>query len=261
MKITTISSISEYIEIIKQLNNKSLWYRGVANKNYFPIPSLIWKNLQMIEGSLEHDFLVSYKSYIDQYNLDKWEVLALMQHHGLPTRLLDWTESALVALYFAITSEPESNEDRAIWILNPYKLNEQTIGAASLYCPSIINDNIIRYGNQGKTFDIDTYLPPNLKKTSTGPVPEQPIAIKTTHVIKRVSAQKGCFTMHGYNNQSIDKYIKNENDFQMIIIKIGTKEDRINMIGLLSMLGIDEEFIYQDLDSLCNRIKRGNNII
>ena len=53
-----------------------------------------------------------------------WDWYFLMQHYGAPTRLLDWTDLPLVSLYFAVTSG-ESNEDAAVWVLDPYWLNHR----------------------------------------------------------------------------------------------------------------------------------------
>ena len=60
--------------------------------------------------------------------------LTLMQHYGLPTRLLDWSESPLVALYFALSSDEDAKADAAVWVLNPMKLNKKVGYAGSCQC-------------------------------------------------------------------------------------------------------------------------------
>lgn len=56
-----------------------------------------------------------------------WGWLFLMQHYGVPTRLLDWSREALVALLFALgepVNEEERNHDKAVWVLDPVRLNK-----------------------------------------------------------------------------------------------------------------------------------------
>jgi hypothetical protein len=172
----------------------------------------------------------------------------------LPTRLLDWTESALVALYFALTKEPDSTETRAVWVLNPFALNKVSLGTSSLFCPSVIADHEIKVDN--KVIDLNIYLSGNIKpKNVDRTLPEKPIAINAAKNLRRVSSQKGCFTVHGHSKESIDSYLSDSDNIQLIEIPVGKKQ-RMKMVNILAKLGIDEEFIFQDLDSLCMRIKR-----
>ncbi|EGR0790320.1 FRG domain-containing protein [Vibrio vulnificus] len=251
MREYKISSMSEYFSHIEKLSGfGDYWFRGVPRVKQSPQPGIVWRDLYAIEGTLEHYFLVGHKAYLDNHNLNAWETFALMQHHGLPTRLLDWSESALVALFFALTSEPNFNGYRCVWVLNPFSLNQMTLGQSKIYCPSVMGNRHV-----GDT-NLDSYLPPNLSPPGVGSTPKKAIAIQSSQHIKRVSSQKGCFTVHGTSSAHIGSYLPNAEDFHMIKIDARTKEKRKAMLSVLRTMGIDEEFIFQDLDSLCEKIKR-----
>ncbi|MUJ39713.1 FRG domain-containing protein [Aliivibrio fischeri] len=256
MKKYTAKSVAEYVALIEDLyKGHIIWFRGVADTKFKPVPGVIWQNAFNVEGALEHDFLVSYKSYVAQHELNSWEIYALMQHHGLPTRLLDWSESALVALYFALTSNPDSTEIRGVWALRPAELNKLSTGKREIYCPAAIKAAEFEV-NEGIMINFNKYLPPNLTPNDDDLYyPELPLAIYASKHIKRIASQKGCFTVHGADNRSIDQFLDNEY-CQLIEIEIASNEERLKMISTLDSLGIDEEFIYQDLDSLCDRLKR-----
>lgn len=252
----TISSISEFINYVESLSKLGdLWFRGVPKLEQTPVPGVVWqKNAWKKQNSMEHDFLVSYKSYASNETLNPWEIYCLMQHHGLPTRLLDWSESPLVALFFALTSDCESTEDRGVWVMDPYTLNKNNIGEERIYCPAVINAE--EFDISAGSLNLNSYLPPNLNPNYKCDLPKKPIAINSTNHIKRVSSQKGCFTVHGSDKAGIETYFKHDKDFHMIKVDMSDPSVKMKMIRTLASLGIDEEFIYQDLDSLCKRIKR-----
>jgi hypothetical protein len=66
---------------------------------------------------------------------DDWDALFFMQHHRVPTRLLDWSENPFVAFFFAVTSAytkttargTSFTDDAAIWILDPVKWNRHSL--------------------------------------------------------------------------------------------------------------------------------------
>ncbi len=61
--------------------------------------------------------------------VDKWEWYFLMQHHQAPTRLLDWSDAALVGLYFAVSprckDDKQADANAAVYMLDPWWLNEK----------------------------------------------------------------------------------------------------------------------------------------
>ena len=99
-------------------------YRGQRSSNY-----LLTTSLQRLGGefeALEHHLLRNFRKYArDTGPLapagSPWDWLALAQHHGLPTRLLDWTYSPYVALHFATDDLQAYDQDGIIWALNYVK--------------------------------------------------------------------------------------------------------------------------------------------
>ena len=101
-------------------------YRG-ARSRHFQLET----SLQRLGGeyhSLEHHLLRNFRKYARETGLpaaaSTWDWLALAQHHGLPTRLLDWTYSPYVALHFATDDLDSYHEDGIIWALNYVKAAE-----------------------------------------------------------------------------------------------------------------------------------------
>jgi len=123
MKTKEINNFEEFNNIINDYSGSNYLYRGQINYDWKLIPKVgrpdFSKNIPDI---FREDYLLNaWKRYGSSILLkepnDNWEWLALAQHHGLATRLLDWTKNPLVALFFA-TYDFNLNSDGALYIFN-----------------------------------------------------------------------------------------------------------------------------------------------
>ena len=130
--IKEITKISDLDSILDQVNYSTL-FRGVPNSDYRLIPSL-FRHKNFAEDTLhippfmytkegdartrENALMWLFKTravqYLDRLPQSEIEWLTVAQHHGLPTRLLDWSLSPLVAIYFAVSQDP--NNDGALYV-------------------------------------------------------------------------------------------------------------------------------------------------
>jgi len=110
-----ISDLASFTSIIQlEINsNQSTWYRGCGSYSHKLQPTLYRQHsINTIEGLMEKEseIIDRFKErcipHLDRQLVGDWEYLFLMQHHGVPTRLLDWSENPFFALYFAIESAP-----------------------------------------------------------------------------------------------------------------------------------------------------------
>jgi hypothetical protein len=94
-------------------------FRGLSDSAYRLETSLI--RLGGPFASLERHLLRNFRKYgqiLSKEFSSFWHLLTLAQHHGLPTRLMDWTYSPYVALHFATANHEKFDRDGVIWVVN-----------------------------------------------------------------------------------------------------------------------------------------------
>ncbi len=139
-------TFTDFVALVDGLQVKaeqSLWYRGCGKSTHRLQPTLYrHKRKKKIDelSSLELQVITRFRQrsipFHDRSLLDDWDALFFMQHYGVPTRLLDWTENPLIALYFAVMSAPFKTKksgrihfasDAAVWVLDPVAWNRKSL--------------------------------------------------------------------------------------------------------------------------------------
>ncbi|MCQ2506365.1 MAG: FRG domain-containing protein [Lachnospiraceae bacterium] len=239
-----IHSIDELLHFVNDLNEKHgdrLWYRGDENAKNPLVPS-IHRTKKRIEAErfLANDFYIRAKQIMDNPPAKKdysgW--VALMQHYGLPTRMLDWSKSPLIAVFFAVETYKEYPKmDSVVWVLVPSKLNEK-----------------MGFGDCVYPLDAETtqeMLLPAFKHNHHNPeLVDRILACSSVNNNLRMYSQQSNFTVHNSLKKLED--ICDEDMLYKIVIPANKKE---YFIDSLRVFGITESFIYPDLEHLSNELK------
>ena len=246
-------------EVLDVRANEDWWYRGQCTK-WSLRPSLyrlLERGFNEIEGNSRSIYELEYDMYFDfacrapgmqDSSLSSWDKLAHMRHHGLPTRLLDWTERLGVAIYFAVNGHTNlKSEPPPIWILSPCRLNEVVLGDRDLYSPDYLGydweaEESWSYEDylifEGGTFDWDG-----------------PAAIYPAQKNLRMRSQLGWFTIFGENTDSLEKQFPPKK-YPKLLQKIEIPPGAIPAAReFLIEAGIDEASVYPDVDGFCRYLK------
>jgi len=238
-----------------QSTRGEVWYRGVNDDSLTLLPTLARRakvpteeELDKLEKGVATSFAQRSPPFVDRDLSGEWRSLFFMQHYGIPTRLLDWSESPFVGLYFALTNVPRSRtgkaqKDAALWMCDPIEWNKVALSHIS-YKGGILDENCE---------EIKAYSPAlDLTQRAT-----LPVMIYGTHNSPRIVAQRGVFSLFGKGMKPLES-VYEEGDFNHDIIKkIKISKTTIDdMLTSLFKKGFTESTIFPDLFGLSLEIKR-----
>jgi hypothetical protein len=220
----------------------TMWFRGQADESWALLPSVYRKRYEKAdEDSYRHEFQLRAYPHLSEATYaptNLWEWYFLMQHYGVPTRLLDWTESSLVGLFFALFDPDErcDSKDGTVWILDPWYLNESVAN---------LGDVLPRYSARM----LSRYIWPIWGRRN---LPAGVAAFEPPANSKRLAAQRGKFTVHGKARLALETYPSLLQGLVRIVVPASAKP---RVKRQLTAAGITEGVIFPDLSGLGREIR------
>lgn len=267
--INTIQQVSDVIWDQKyhasmDRNRSSYLYRGMPNVNYHLATSL-QRNCKGKKAEIELPMLRNFAKYAAMEDpalkSSVWRKMIVGQHHGLPTRLLDWTYSVMIALHFATSGESlDSMEehDSILWQINIEEMNQRL--------PKSYQEILIRNSAFLMTVDMLDELAGGISKdrevlqkydldmNSKGMVLLEPPSVD-----QRIISQYSYFSVipYGMENKKDDLGIENFLEGTCDTVKYIISADlKWRIRDMLDQMNINERIAYPGLDGLTTWLKR-----
>jgi hypothetical protein len=258
----TVKSVSDFIDIVLRQRNAweaedrerstkreesfeplQLWFRGQENARWRLVPKL-YRLRDFNENEIRSEFKLRAFQLMTESHIpkDDREWYFLMQHFGAPTRLLDWTDSALIALYFALKLA-RTYKNASVWILDPTWLNE--IVLSTLDENNYISGVMLPHWKEAKPWFPEPFEEPLHVML--------PIAIDPPHIARRVSVQRSRFTVHGRSERGLDVLLQNKPKHRLVKLTIPNAVAR-EMLRDLSTCGVVETSVFPDLEGLSREL-------
>jgi hypothetical protein len=292
-----IESFDEYLNTIHNElgqngeGKRRLYFRGQSKRaadgypltpsvaRYKHLGSLSLPEREQKECEVLETFSNHLLTYVQHRPQTAWEELAIAQHHGLPTRFMDWTTNPLVALYFSVRNTSGRSADSAVYVLisNPKRYADLKRGQAELVTPlgdaatelaNMTEDDV--YADFEVAIEAQSETDINRVLTQSGrswidadaasgveslPAQSLPSPFKISeniiydppHVSPRIRAHDGVLLACWQPMQPLD-----EKDYLEIVIKQTAHED---IRRRLDKYGVFDKQLFPDLDGIAKWLK------
>jgi hypothetical protein len=251
----TVKSVSDLLRLFEPAGELSGWrptdlaFRGQRGSDWKVESTLDRLGIRR-EKNLLRAFVKQAWSTVG--NLDPWTTVVIAQHHGLATRLVDWTTSPLVAAYFATCTD--SDTDAAIWVVN-WKTVHKQLGLQGLLLQvndlaSIVESNLLDRGYPVRVSPIVQRIaePSNIFM----------FFLEPPHIDARVETQMSIMSCSSVVGRDLVSQL-GELRLQHAIRKIEIPSRSVEEIRAeLDFLGFSEQKMFPGLDGLARSIVRKN---
>ncbi len=222
-------------------------FRGLSNSTYKLKTSII--RLGGDYNKLENHLLRNFRKYAHRdalYSKSEWSWLALAQHHGLPTRLLDWTFSPFVALHFATANIERFKIDGAIWCVDYVQLHK--------LMPKKLKNILKNEGSNVFTVDMLYNGAKSLSILDNLDESQFVVFLEPPSLDDRMVNQYALFSLMSSPTGVFDHWLKDHRDlFKKVIIPANLKWE---IRDKLDQVNITERVLFPDLDGLSRWLKR-----
>lgn len=221
-----ISSLSEFVRFVEEnCANEHVLFRGQRQDRPL-LPRIARLKLKTdilkAERQMLDDFRRQALPYLETKPETDWDWLALAQHHGMATRLLDWTLNPLAALWFAVERPPIGGAPGVVWVFE------------------VEEEDFVSPGDQTDPF-----------------VGDRTRVFRPRHITRRIIVQSGWFTSHKYLDEK-KKFIALEfnKKYKTRLAKVEIPGEAFSDLRRdLDRCGVNASALYGGIDGLCRHIE------
>jgi len=286
----TARSVDEVIKIVCEARkewdldaDEEIWFRGedirhhastLQPKLYRHLPEevrIVSDALLRKENDFHNEFQRCGAQLYDHEDVDDWDWYFLMQHHGAPTRLMDWSDGALMAVHFATKGHLNQTKGSYVYLLDPYSLNgilgdlpatakfkegwkayredrKKRGRRWPRYWDHVYLPGMHGLGSSGKSHPTKGQAP----KITRPELPLEPMVLEFPQMTRRVAAQRSRFMVYGKDRHWLTRWAEGKDSR---IWRISIPKNSVAQIkSQLRDAGITESVIFPDLDGLGREI-------